>query len=148
MFFVISFDQIVNGNNKSKIVCFAFLQYETTDYFTRLFRKFGEANPQVKNLVTVMLDKSMAEMNALLTVFNWVHIQLCIFHVQQAVLRKLNSLKLNEEERKLLNGRLELLILFFLIIIIILFLILKISNYSFYLFFRIFFRTVVRKDRS
>jgi transposase-like protein len=81
----------VDGNLESRVVAFALIPDESKETYEQVLVDFSECCPVLVS--SFMIDKSMAEIAAIESIFPNTAIELCHFHALEAFRRKISSLQ-------------------------------------------------------
>ena len=84
--------QVVDGQSLSRVAAIGLLRYETFDCISTFFSIFKQFNEKFVEIETFMIDKDMAENQAVRSSFSFADIQLCSFHAMNAIKRKIDTL--------------------------------------------------------
>lgn len=88
---------VVDNNGVGQPVAFGILAKEDQQHIEKFLEIFKEHN-DITNLQCVIVDKDMAEINALRNQFPMKYFQICYFHVLKAVDKYLSTLKNGNEK--------------------------------------------------
>lgn len=94
---------VIDGNSESQIAGLFLVQTENAETFNALFDAFKQENPEHARTEVILTDKHGANLNVIQTQFPNAAHHLCVFHVAQAMQRKITTKQCNisAEQRKL-----------------------------------------------
>ena len=89
--------------NSGRIIAACLIVSETQDIIDNILAKFKEFNPKANEVELIVADKDLSQKASLEKAFPCAIVHLCLFHIEQAWLRKISKFGLEKSDEELAN---------------------------------------------